>query len=124
VSVRADIPKAVSTAISRRSVKGTRQVMDIWKTNEFEFEVGDTERHSVRYHFNQTLGGLRIWVDDRLVLRKFKFFSLSTTSRYEFAVGTEERHNVAIEQSRQWVVGGLRAQTCTTFVDGLAVGTY
>src|SRR5471032_1792897 len=98
--------------------------MDIWKTNEFEFEVGDTERHSVKYHFNQTLGALRIWVDDRLVLSKFKLFSLDTVSRYEFPVGTAEHHTVAIEQSRKRMVGGLRTQTCTTFVDGLAVGTY
>jgi len=98
--------------------------MDIWKTNEFEFEVGDAERHSVKYHFNQTLGALRIWVDDRLVLSKFKLFSLHTVSRYEFPVGTAEHHTVAIEQSRKRMVGGLRTQTCTTFVDGMAVGTY
>ncbi len=98
--------------------------MDIWKTNEFEFEVGDTERHAVKYHFNQTLGALRIWVDDRLVLSKFKLFSLHTVSRFEFPVGTAEHHTVAIEQSRRRIVGGLRTQTCTTFVDGLAVGTY
>jgi len=98
--------------------------MHIWKTNEFEFEVGDGERHSVRYRFNQSLGGLRIWVDDRLVVRKVKLFSLHATDRYEFPVGTDERHTVAIEQSRKRMVGGLRTQSCTTFVDGLAVGTY
>lgn len=98
--------------------------MHIWRTNEFEFEVGEGERHSVRYRFNQTLGGLRIWVDDRLVLHRVKLFSLRTTERYVFPVGTDERHTVAIEQSRPRVVGGLRTQTCTTFVDGIAVGSY
>ena len=98
--------------------------MDIWKTNEFEFEVGDTERHSVRYHFNQTLGALRIWVDDRLVLRKFKLFSLHATSRYESRGGYRGAPQRGHRAFSQVVVGGLRAQTCTTFVDGLAVGTY
>ena len=94
--------------------------MDIWKTNEFEFEVGDTERHSSR------ITSTRPWAPSESGWTTAWSCASSSSSRYTPPAGTssrnEERHNVAIEHSRKWVVGGR--PTCTTFVDGLAVGTY
>jgi hypothetical protein len=42
---------------------------------EFEFEVGQAERHNVAFRFDQLLGPLEISVDGIPVIRKFEMFS-------------------------------------------------
>jgi hypothetical protein len=94
------------------------------KIKKFGFDVGDSERHRVEVHFNQTLGPLRISVDGNLVVRKFLMFSLSTVRRYELKVGLAETHDVVIEKTRERVLGGVRPQVFTVIVDGQEQGTY
>jgi hypothetical protein len=91
---------------------------------DFEFEVGETERHSVAFHFDQLLGPLRISVDGEPVVRKFKIFNFKRVERYEFSVGSSEPHQVRIEKDRKAIVGGFRAQECVTYVDGHEVGRF
>jgi hypothetical protein len=86
---------------------------------EFEFEVGSIEeRHRVKFHFNQSFGGLRILVDGKPALRKFILFSVSLDRHFEFTVGQEERHQVMIEMTRKRVLGGLLPQSYAVFIDG------
>lgn len=98
--------------------------MSMWQVLEFQFQVGEQERHEVGFRFNRTLGPLRISVDDRPVVRKFKPFSMSATERYEFAVGQEEHHTVVIEKMRKGPLGGFRDQVCVAYVDDRLVGRY
>jgi hypothetical protein len=90
---------------------------------ELRFDVGEVEKHQVRFVFNQTWGPVRIWVDDHLVVKGFEMFSLSTVRTYAFAVGTDERHQVEIVKTRKRWVGGLRKQSIVGRVDGNEVAS-
>jgi hypothetical protein len=98
--------------------------MSMWQVLEFQFEVGEEERHEVGFHFNRSLGPLRITVDDEPVVRKFKPFSFSSTERYELTVGREEHHDVVIEKSRKGFLGGFQDQVCVAYVDDKLVGRF
>jgi hypothetical protein len=91
---------------------------------DFEFEVGEAERHNVAFQFDQLWGPLKISVDGKRVVRKLGIFSLRRTNRFEFSVGSSEPHQVRIDKTRRALVGGLQAQECVTFVDGQEVGRY
>ena len=91
---------------------------------DFDFEVGEAERHNVAFHFDQLWGPLRISVDGQPVVRKFKMFNFKRVERYEFSVGSTEPHDVRIEKDRKAIVGGFRVQQCVTYVDGHEVGRY
>jgi hypothetical protein len=91
---------------------------------DFEFEVGEVERHNVAFQFDQLWGPLKISVDGKQVVRKLGMFSLRRTNRYEFSVGSSEPHQVRIDKTRKTLVGGFQAQECVTFVDGQEVGRY
>lgn len=91
---------------------------------EFEFEVGESERHRVAFQFDQLWGPLKISVDDKPVIKKFEMFTLRPTRHYEFSVGSSEPHEVRIEKSRKALVGGFQAQECVAYVDGREKGRY
>ena len=91
---------------------------------EFEFEVGESERHSVAFRFDQLWGPLKISVDGKPVIKKFEMFTLKPTRHYEFSVGSNEPHEVRIEKSRKALVGGFQAQECVAYVDGQEAGRY
>jgi hypothetical protein len=91
---------------------------------DFEFEVGESERHNVAFQFDQMWGPLKISVDGKRVIRKLGMFSLRRTSRYEFSVGSSEPHEVRIEKTRKALVGGFQAQECVAYVDGQETGRY
>lgn len=91
---------------------------------EFEFDVGEAERHRVHFFFDQFWGTVRIEVDGRLVIRDFRLFSLTTTKRYRFSVGEQEHHEVVIEKTRPLMVAGLRPQVCRVYVDGQPAGEF
>jgi hypothetical protein len=98
--------------------------MSVWSVTEFEFEVGESEKHRVRFYFNQSLGPLKIWVDENLVVRKFLMLKLSTVQCYEFPVGVSEKHTVSIEQSRRRMMGGFLPQSYVVSVDGVETARY
>jgi hypothetical protein len=85
---------------------------------DFEFEVGESERHNVAFHFDQLWGPLVISVDGDPVIKKLEVFSLKRTGRYEFSVGSSEPHQVRIEKTRRALMGGFQAQECVAYVDG------
>jgi hypothetical protein len=91
---------------------------------DFEFEVGESERHNVAFQFDQLWGPLKISVDGKPVIRKLGMFSLRRTRGYEFSVGSSEPHQVRIEQTRKALVGGFQAQECVAYVDGQEMGRF
>jgi hypothetical protein len=91
---------------------------------DFEFEVGEAERHNVAFQFDQLWGPLKISVDGQPVIRKWGIFSFKRTGRYEFSVGTSEPHDVRIEKTRKALVGGFQSQECVAYIDGHETGRY
>jgi hypothetical protein len=91
---------------------------------DFEFEVGEAERHRVHFFFDQFWGTVRISVDGRQVIRDLRLLSFSTTKRYRFTVGDQERHEVVVEKTRPVVAAGFRSHVCRVFVDGHFTGEH
>ena len=91
---------------------------------QFSFEVGFNEKHVVHLNYNQMVGLLSIFVDDREVIREQRTFSLSLVKRYEFVVGTGERHSVRIEKERKLLLAGVRPQKYRVYVDGKLLREY
>lgn len=105
-----------------RSEGGDRQLqMAVAKSPlslEITFEVGERERHRLRFFYNRFWGNGRISVDDAVIRRFFELFSLSTSRWYRFTLGDEERHDVEIEKVRKWVLAGFRDQYIRVYIDG------
>ena len=93
---------------------------------DFSFEVADSERHRVAFHWGQVWGKVQISVDGDLVVRRRYTFRAgwSNTQKYEVTVGQSEVHSVVIEKTKQRLLGGFRKQVCRVFVDGQLVGEY
>jgi hypothetical protein len=91
---------------------------------DFEFEVGQSERHNVAFQFDQLWGPLKISVDGKRVVSKLEIFNLRRTSHYDFSVGSSEPHQVRIEKTRKAAVGGFQAQECVAYVDGQETARY
>jgi hypothetical protein len=94
------------------------------KSLDFTFEVGEREKHSVRFYYNQFWGNARISVDGVIVKRFLALFSISTSRWYRFAVGGEERHNVEIQKERKWLFAFAREQNLQVFIDGVLSYRY
>ncbi|MFY9613761.1 MAG: hypothetical protein WAT58_00025 [Candidatus Dormiibacterota bacterium] len=91
---------------------------------DFTFEVGDQEKHTVRFLYDQMWGKLVISVDNEPVIQQTRILSFSTVSKYPFAVGVDEKHNVVIEKKRKLMYAGFRPQVATVTVDGKEIGQY
>jgi hypothetical protein len=91
---------------------------------DFEFSVGNSEKHTFRIQWSQSSGFGQITVDGQRVKRIFEMLSASTTRKYSLSVGTAEVHQVEIEKVRQRAFGGFAPQTCRAYVDGTSVGEW
>lgn len=90
-------------------------------THTLEFTVGEREKHSVVFVFDQMWGWLTISVDETLILKKFITFSFKLRRVFEFPVGANERHTVRIEKTRPLFVAFARPQPIRAFCDGSLV---
>jgi hypothetical protein len=94
---------------------------------DFEFDVGEEEKHRVAFHWGQLWGKLRITVDGVEVVQKnqpFSLFRSTKVRKFEFSVGEPESHAVVIEKTKPRFMGGARRQRCRAFVDGELYGEY
>jgi hypothetical protein len=91
---------------------------------DFSFEVGDQEKHTVHFVYDQTWGGLTISVDDLPVIKRTQIISFTTSSKFPFTVGVTEKHEVVIEKRRKLMYAGLRPQVAIVTVDGRLIGQY
>ncbi len=90
-------------------------------THTLAFDVGEEERHSVVFTFDQMWGWLTIRVDGDLLLKRFITFSFRLRSEFEFEVGERERHDVRIEKTRRLMFAFANPQPISAFVDGRLV---
>jgi hypothetical protein len=78
------------------------------KTNtsmKFSLEIGDTEKHTVEYEFNQLLGTLTIKVNDKPVKKHVRLFDEPVKELHVFVVGNQEKFAVKIEKERKLLFG-------------------
>jgi hypothetical protein len=91
---------------------------------EFSFDVGNAERHTVDFAFDQWSGFLTISVDGKRVIRDWRLISFGLTKTYRLTVGEAERHDVVIVKGRKLVGATFRAQVCRVFIDGNPAGEH
>lgn len=66
---------------------------------KFSFEVGEREKHSVEFEFNQVWGNLSIKVNGEAIIHDFITQSFSLVKTYEFEVGNQENEIRSIHRS-------------------------
>jgi hypothetical protein len=90
----------------------------------FEFKVGITDRHSVRFRYSRLINTVRIDVDGDLLKRDVFWLWIPPYRRYEFEVGQTEKHDIVIETSIPRVGAKFTNPSCTVTVDGEPAGEY
>ena len=80
---------------------------------KFCLEVGELERHTIEFDFNQLLGELRICVNRQEVKRNVRLFDEPLTETHTLQVGQAERLTVRIEKERKLLFG----QKCRVFLN-------
>jgi hypothetical protein len=82
------------------------------------FQVGDEDRHQVRFRYSRLTNTVRIDVDGDLVERDAFRVWIPGARRYEFEVGRAEHHDVVIDMSipRDWAK--FRNPECHVTIDG------
>ena len=84
----------------------------------FEFEVGDTEKHRVKFYRDFWFGNVTIETDDQTIVSTGNMiFGFPLLKEYKFILGEGEKHKVRIECLIPRVFG-LRKLTYRVFVDG------
>jgi len=68
---------------------------------KFSLEIGDQEKHTVEFKFNQLLGRVLVKVDGEEVFRKARWFSEPLVDRYEFEIGNFDPVRIRIEKMRK-----------------------
>lgn len=91
---------------------------------DFSLEIGETEKHLLEFHFNQTVGDLLIKVDGHPVVKDFRMFSLGLVKTYAFEVPGKEPLSVKIEKRRPLLLAGFRPQKYRVFVNNRLVKSY
>ena len=71
----------------------------------FKIELGEVEKHTVEYEFNQLLGRLSIRVDNKLVQQSVRLFSEPVREDFNLTVGDHEKHTIRIEKQRRNLYG-------------------
>ena len=72
---------------------------------KFSLEIGDTEKHTIDYEFNQLLGILTIKVNQKPVKKHVRLFDEPVKELHVFVVGNQEKFSVKIEKERKLLFG-------------------
>ena len=67
----------------------------------FTFDIGEQERNTVEFNFNQLFGRTEIKVNGKRIQAGRQLFSEPLSNSYEFTVGEQERFVVRIEKQRR-----------------------
>lgn len=85
--------------------------------------VGQTERHEVRFRWNQWTGRVQISVDGVSRVHTIQWLDVSRTRSYDLSVGDVERHEVSFRKRRHLFASPFREQTTEVLVDGVSAAT-
>jgi hypothetical protein len=91
---------------------------------DFQFEVGGSEPHQVRFLTSRTNSKVTLTVDGKIVKQdKFRVW-IPPRRHYEVVVGDSEQHQIAIEVEFPRIWTKFKKPTCSAYVDGKVVATY
>lgn len=72
---------------------------------KFSLEIGEMEKHTIEYRFNQLLGALTIKVNNKPIKRHVRLFDEPIKELHVFMVGDQEKYDVKIEKERKLLFG-------------------
>ncbi|MEO7298916.1 MAG: hypothetical protein ABI042_10115 [Verrucomicrobiota bacterium] len=72
---------------------------------KFSLEIGETEKHNIKYTFNQLFGRLTITVNDKPIKRCLRLFDEPLRELHVFTLGEREKFAVKIEKERKLLFG-------------------
>lgn len=72
---------------------------------KFCIEIGEVEKHTIEFTFNQLFGQLTIKVDNKEVKKHHWLFNEPLAETYDFSVGDRENIAVRIEKRRKPLFG-------------------
>lgn len=72
---------------------------------KFTLQIGDIEKHTVQYEFNQLFGSLVIKVNDQPIKKHRRLFDEPVKELHVFMVGIQEKLAVKIEKERKLLFG-------------------
>ena len=91
---------------------------------EFEFAVGETDRHQIHFGYRRLANSVRISVDGKLVDRDTFWIWIPASRKYEFNVGKTEPHQVEIDATFPRQGAKFSNPSCRVLVDGQFVREY
>lgn len=114
---------------------------------KFSFEVGDAEKNTVDFSWNQMNGVLEIKVDGEIVQKggvtlfsstnltgnldvpeaekwNVHWCKIQLVEKWDFEVGVTEKHLVRIEKERAKWFAGFRPQKYRVFIDNYLIKEY
>jgi hypothetical protein len=100
---------------------GTGQPVYSREPFSLSFTVGEREKHTVVYQFDQFWGWLTITVDGVLTVKSLVTLTFRLVSTFTFDVGITEVHAVRIEKHRALYRSFAKPQPIRAFVDGSLV---
>jgi hypothetical protein len=91
------LPPASSVAVwmLKAAIRSFRRLM------KFALDIGQEEKHTVEFSFNQLLGRSAVKVDGYPIFRKARWFSEPLTDEYEFEIGRRNPVYLRIEKERK-----------------------
>jgi hypothetical protein len=94
---------------------------------DFEFSVGQTETHQIRFSWDQWRGEAKLVVDGQEALRDLRErheFLSKRVKRFEISVGESEVHSVIVEQRIPKLYGGIRKHTFRVLIDDILLSEH
>lgn len=72
------------------------------------FNVGNKEKHRVKFHYNKFWGNMHFELDDNLIQKNSFIPPLDVKYRFFLKVGKKEKHGVAVVMERPLIFAGFR----------------
>jgi len=72
---------------------------------KFKLEVGEEEKHTVEFDFNQLRGTLVIRVDEKPIVQSRRLVNEPIREVFQFVVGEKQKSAVRIEKRRKQLLG-------------------
>ena len=91
---------------------------------QFQFEVGETEKHIVEFLYNYSGGKVVIRVDGRIFISKVYIAWIKRERTFEFTIGNTEKHDIRINMIRSGFPAGARKFTVWAFADKKLMGQH
>jgi hypothetical protein len=93
---------------------------------KFTFSVGNNEKHTINFDFNQLWGKLIVKVDNKDIIDTIQMWKtpFSTKEPISFEVGDKEKHKIKIVKNASPIFAGFLPCKYEVYIDENLFNTY